>query len=55
MNITKGNSPDPVPSWLEDVDDESASRPAYQLVPPDPPRFANRVPATTDGRCARQR
>ena len=52
VNITKGNSPDPVPSWLEDVDDESASaRPASAAgaTPLAEPR------ARHHGRCARQR
>jgi hypothetical protein len=46
VNITKGSSPDPVPSWLEDVDDESASARSASAAGATP--LANRPPATTD-------
>jgi hypothetical protein len=47
VNITKGNSPDPVPSWLEDVDDDPASAgPASAAAAAS---LQDRMPATTDG------
>ena len=47
VNITKGNSPEPVPSWLEDVDDEPAAAGPAEGAGATP--LQDRLPATTDG------
>jgi len=44
-NVGQGQSPDPVPSWLEDVDDASAPASAAEAVAPDD-AHADARPAT---------